>query len=676
LDEEAEREEREELIGEAERQQAERDRTRQHDDDGADHGEDSANGSKPKPPQDRSDQESFFEGDSDEDRQDWFNKKMGDRRRHYSDGNGRRGDSRNEKTAQKNGDEGTKSIVKEASEAIMEKYRLLTIEESREIRYYRDGVYVPGGDILIEKVAEAMYGYGLANHHLSEIKGHIMRKTYHQRAEIDADTNIINLKNGLCNIQTGEFKEHSPDYLSISQVPVLYNPKARPQLFGQFLSQVLYPQEIRAAIELMAYTFYRDNPFEIITILFGYGANGKGVFTGLLTALHGAKNVSNVPLSAMLGDKFALSDLEGKSVNIDTELTSTTIRDTSVLKKITGRQPIRIQRKNERAYDTFIHAKLYFSANQVPSAYDESDAFFRRNVILTFPNRFEGDKGPNKEDPDLLKKLTTEEELSGIFNVLMPVLKRLLNRSRVYMKENTIEKRRERYTTTASPIEAFLEEAVAEDSVESDFVTKERLYQAYTRFCNKHNLAILSKESLGKILKSGKKFQEGRESSGKKRGTIWKGIKLTAEYDIDARQETLVVSSTGTTIADDVQDPTKIPTSTSTLSCPEPKPPQIPNPLDNPHEKGFTFNPVVSVENFFADEQSLPLSPHSLEQSPCSPIIGSKPAGNHTMYYCQVHPKTTNINLGSIEQHCKILDPDHHKSEIISRLHMGGSVCQ
>jgi P4 family phage/plasmid primase-like protien len=313
-------------------------------------------------------------------------------------------------------------------------------------------------------------------------------------------------------------------------------------LFVQFLRQVLYPKEIRTAIELMAYTFYRDNPFEIITILFGYGANGKGVFTRLLTALHGTKNVSNVTLSAMLDDRFALSDLEGKSVNIDTELTSTTIHDTSVLKKITGRQPIRIQRKNERAYDTLIYTKLFFSANKIPMTYDESDAFFRRFPILSFPNKFEGNRGPNRDDPDLLKKLTTVEELSGIFNVLMMALKRLLNENRIFIKEKTIEQRRERYTIAANPIEAFLEDAVAEDSVVYDMVTKERFYQAYGRFCNKHNLAILSKESLGKILKARKKLEEGRESSGKKRGTTWKGIKLKEEYNIDVRQETLDVS--------------------------------------------------------------------------------------------------------------------------------------
>jgi len=68
-------------------------------------------------------------------------------------------------------------------------------------------------------------------------------------------------------------------------------------------------------------------------------------------------------------------------------------------------------------------------------AYDESDAFFRRKVILGFPTRFEG----SRDDPDLLKKLTTEEELSGIFNVLMIVLKRVLNQNRIFINEKTIE---------------------------------------------------------------------------------------------------------------------------------------------------------------------------------------------------------------------------------------------
>ena len=130
-------------------------------------------------------------------------------------------------------------------------------------------------------------------------------------------------------------------------------------------------------------------------------------------------------------NSFALSDLEGKSVNIDTELSSTSIEDTAVIKKLTGRQPIRVERKNQRAYDTTLHAKLFFSANKIPMTHDISDAFFRRYNIISFPNNFEG-----KDDPDLLNKLTTEEELSGIFNILMTALRRILKNNRgVFMNE-------------------------------------------------------------------------------------------------------------------------------------------------------------------------------------------------------------------------------------------------
>jgi putative DNA primase/helicase len=114
---------------------------------------------------------------------------------------------------------------------------------------------------------------------------------------------------------------------------------------------------------------------------------------------------------------------------------------------------------------------LFFSANRIPETYDESDAYFRRKVILGFPNRFEG----KRDDPDLIKKLTTESELSAIFNILMIALRRLLRDNNIFVKDKTIEQRRERYILAASPIDAFLEDAVAEDSVESDEVTKEAL---------------------------------------------------------------------------------------------------------------------------------------------------------------------------------------------------------
>ena len=95
----------------------------------------------------------------------------------------------------------------------------------------------------------------------------------------------------------------------------------------------------------------------------GGGSNGKGVVFGILTALHGAENVSNVSLKSIMERPFALYDLVGKNCNLDVELSSSKIEDTAILKKITGRQLVRVEQKNQKAFDARIYAKVWLSAN-------------------------------------------------------------------------------------------------------------------------------------------------------------------------------------------------------------------------------------------------------------------------------------------------------------------------
>jgi hypothetical protein len=63
-----------------------------------------------------------------------------------------------------------------------------------------------------------------------------------------------------------------------------------------------------------------------------------------------------------------------------------------------------------------------------------------------------------------------------------------------------------------------------------------------------------------------------------------------------------------------------------------------------------------------------PLPKHSLEQSPCYPIIGIHNKYRVHFYYCKLHHNIENIYLESIEHHCKFSNPQLHKSEIIKCL--------
>ena len=81
-----------------------------------------------------------------------------------------------------------------------------------------------------------------------------------------------------------------------------------------------------------------------------------------------------------------------------------------------------------------------------------------------------------------------------------------------------------------------------------------------------------------------------------------------------------------------------------------------------------TFTPIVSVEKFFSEDLLLPLRDHPIEKSPCYPLIDFKAAGKHILYFCSLHPNIENINLESIEHHCRYDNAAAHKEEIISRV--------
>jgi hypothetical protein len=83
-----------------------------------------------------------------------------------------------------------------------------------------------------------------------------------------------------------------------------------------------------------------------------------------------------------------------------------------------------------------------------------------------------------------------------------------------------------------------------------------------------------------------------------------------------------------------------------------------------------SFNPIISIEDFFSND--MPLGNHPLEQSPCFPIINSKPGEipTETIYYCKLHPDLGSVFLTEIELHCRQKEPEQHKAAILERVNL------
>jgi putative DNA primase/helicase len=359
-----------------------------------------------------------------------------------------------------------------------------------------------------------------------------MRQTYVKRQAFDANLEIINMEDCLYNWRTNKQKPHSLDYLSMIQCPIKYNPNAKPKHFMKFLKEILRPEDIRTALEIIGYTFIRLHLFECYFILVGTGSNGKSVFIGVLCALHGKENTANVSLKELVVDRFALADLVGKNVNVDTELSSSTINDMSILKKLTGNQPIRVQKKGQHAFEATLWAKQIFNANQLPVTSDHTDAHYRREIILSFPHQFkeenddedddDNNNNDNKEDKSsnikiadihMLKKLTTKKELSGIFNLVAKSMRAIDRNKKIQINSKSFDDRRAKAELTRDPIGAFVDICRIEPTSKS-FVDKDTLYKYFQDLCGVRKIHVPSYGEFSEILTG--------EHGFKKKHDTWK----------------------------------------------------------------------------------------------------------------------------------------------------------
>ena len=200
-------------------------------------------------------------------------------------------------------------------------------------------------------------------------------------------------------------------------------------------------------------------------MLYGPGSNGKGVFIKLIEALLGLDNTSHVSLQDLERDKFAPADLYSKLANTFADLKSEKLYTSGMFKTLVSGDTIRAERKYGQPFSFRNYAKLFFSANKIPDSDDKSYAYYKRWLILAFDKVIEGDI----KDTELIDKLTTQEELSGLLNLALIALKQL-HRDKGF-KDISVERIRQQYEENANTVKAFLDAKCVVDLTASEYYT-------------------------------------------------------------------------------------------------------------------------------------------------------------------------------------------------------------
>lgn len=405
----------------------------------------------------------------------------------------------------------------ELGRQLLQQHRFIWVFET--LYVYRDGCYRPDGEALVRKWVQDTLGELAREHDGDEVVYWLSNECRVRPEEVNSGQ-LINVQNGLLDPATSELHPHTPDYLSVVQLPTAWDPNAYHERADRFLNEVLPDQETRQVLEeVVGYILEPTCRYEIATALIGPGANGKSTFLAWLIATLGTENVASVALQDLSHDRFRAAELAGKLANIYPELPNEAIRESDTFKALVSGDALTAERKFRNPFRFVNRAKLIFSTNAMPKSADKTEAFYRRWRIIPFPNAFP--EGDPRRDPTLREKLASPEARSYLLRLAVDGWRRA--RERGYIASSTkTQQAMNAYRRENDTVLAFIEDACERSGQER----RDLLRLAYERWCQQNRFRPVSAVWFGRLLRQHVPgLDEARVGSGS-RSWYYVGIRV------------------------------------------------------------------------------------------------------------------------------------------------------
>lgn len=288
---------------------------------------------------------------------------------------------------------------------------------------------------------------------------------------------IINVKNGLLNIITKELQPHTPDFVSLIQFPVIYDPTATSPIWEECVASWMSGPEQTEKTTLLkqfcGYCLSSSMLYDRALFIVGDGGNGKSTFVDTIAMIFGHDATSHIDLESLYG-AFGMDGLIGKRLNIIEEVHGNYYQSNKLKKLISGEQ-VTIDIKYKPQFTFRPQTKFIFSVNMLPRVDDTSTATERRICAITFLNNYR--KNPNFKLRSSVGLLAGE--LSGILNWMLDGANDLAEMGNfIITQEQT--RMLDEYRQENSSVEGFLSQCIILDP-ESSLDTTD-LYNEYKKW--------------------------------------------------------------------------------------------------------------------------------------------------------------------------------------------------
>ena len=339
----------------------------------------------------------------------------------------------------------------------------------------------------------------------------------------------IQFKDTLFNIKTGERQKANRFFFVTNPIPweLDENDFELTPNMDRIFAEWVGKENVRKLYEILAYCMIPDYPIHRIFCFIGSGMNGKSKFLELLRRFIGQENCCSTELDSLLTSRFEVTRLHKKLICQMGETNFNEMSKTSMLKKLSGGDLIGFEYKGKDCFEDVNYAKLIIATNNLPATTDKTIGFYRRWMIIDFPNQF-------SEAKDILAEIP-EEEYRALALKCCIILKELLEK-RAFDNEGSIEDRMKKYEDHSNPLEKFIKENVEEDV--RGHVWKFEFEEKLNAWCRDNRLRELSDVAIGKKMKEAGVTQQllVNHETGKQ-WRAWVGIKLKEVYNTTINQD-------------------------------------------------------------------------------------------------------------------------------------------
>lgn len=378
-------------------------------------------------------------------------------------------------------------------------------DKKEELWIYKEGVFVPEGKSYVKEFCRRVLDFAYSERFVKQVIDKIIADNYIDHDEFFNTANIeeIPVLNGILNLKTKKLSPFTPKKIFFTKINAEYDPEKDCLAVKKFFNEVLDPEDVPAMQELFGFCLWKDNFTESSFLCRGGGSNGKSKTFEILKSFLNPANCVSVSLSQLEdAGSFKIIELHNKLLNVAGELSKSALKETDVFKSLTGRDSVTADRKFLRPVTFVNYSKMIFNCNDRPPTYDMSDGFFRRWIVFHFKKKFvskeiydslDDTSNYGVKDKDIIKKIVSPDELSGVLNWALEGLHRLLGNKEFSNTKSTEETRLE-WLQDSNNFAVFFEKKMLISR--SHLVSKDDVRSVYHDFCDVNGLEPVSDKAI------------------------------------------------------------------------------------------------------------------------------------------------------------------------------------